>query len=271
MDRLSVRKLYIDSRYRASGTASNFEYELPETVELPKNTRAFITEFTGVNGWDTVNLTNNNFYLIEQQSNSTIWRARVLTIPENAYDTDSLRSTLEGLLNFGNKMVPGAYTVTRTTSAGDATSAASGAAYRFYTIKITGGGSFIAPPESFLRDPEWMQHRWIQAGGDAYDTTNPKSTNELFSFDYPKLGRLLDPGRLHLHRPALEAQSLRPLAVVRALHEHRAQRRPDDPVQDPSRVRLRNRDSLRALRERVRLHRGRDVRPQDALVLPAGR
>ena len=84
MDRLSVQKLYIDSRYRASGTASNFEYELPEKVELPKNTRAFITEFTGVNGWDTVNLTNNNFYLIEQQSNSTIWKARVLTSTEKA-------------------------------------------------------------------------------------------------------------------------------------------------------------------------------------------
>ena len=37
MDRVSVPMLYIDSRYRASGTPSNFEYELPETVELPKD------------------------------------------------------------------------------------------------------------------------------------------------------------------------------------------------------------------------------------------
>ena len=38
---------------------ANLEYELPETVELPKNTRAFITEFTGVNAWDTVSSSNN--------------------------------------------------------------------------------------------------------------------------------------------------------------------------------------------------------------------
>ena len=82
MDRLSVRKLYIDSRYRATGTASNFEYELPETIELPKNTRAFITEFTGVNGWDTVNPTNNKLYVVEELDIAT-HVCRIVTLPAN--------------------------------------------------------------------------------------------------------------------------------------------------------------------------------------------
>ena len=259
MDRLSVRKLYIDSRYRASGTASNFEYELPQTVELPKNTRAFITEFTGVNGWDTVNSSNNQVYLLEQWG--VQWANRIVTIPENPYDTDGLRAVLESRLN-DSKRVYGTYSVTRSTANGDASSAASGTAYRFFTVELKGGGTFQIAPEEFLRDPAWKKETWLGLDGPDYDVTNPKSTNELFSFLYDSW---------HIHRPALEAQSLRPLAVVRALHEHRAQRRPDDPVQDPSRVSLRNRDSLRALRERVRLHRCRDVSPQDALVLPAGR
>ena len=50
MDRLCVRKLYVDNRDRATGTPSNFEYELPGTIEIPRNTRAYITEFMGVNG-----------------------------------------------------------------------------------------------------------------------------------------------------------------------------------------------------------------------------
>ena len=121
MDRLSVRKLYIDSRYRASGTPSKFEYELPETVELPKNTRAFITEFTSVNGWDTINASNNQFYVIEQYNASgtgaIVYNARIITIPEACYDTDGLRATNEDKLNYGRGVV-GWYTVTRSTSGG---------------------------------------------------------------------------------------------------------------------------------------------------------
>ena len=83
MDRLSVRKIYIDSRYRASGSPANFEYELPQTVELPKNTRAFITEFTGVNAWDTVSSSNNQLYVVEE-TNIATHICRALTIKENA-------------------------------------------------------------------------------------------------------------------------------------------------------------------------------------------
>ena len=95
MDR---RKLYIDSRYRASGSPSNFEYELPETVELPKNTRAFITEFTSVNNWDTISQSNNQMYVVEELDIAT-QVPRVLTITQNPYDTDRLRAAIEGQLH----------------------------------------------------------------------------------------------------------------------------------------------------------------------------
>ena len=66
MDRLGVRKLYIDSCYRVSGGSSNFECELHETVELPENTRAFVTEFTRLNGWNTAYSSNNQLYIVEE-------------------------------------------------------------------------------------------------------------------------------------------------------------------------------------------------------------
>ena len=74
-------------------------------------------------------------------------------------------------------------TVTRSTLGGDSTGSTSGTAYRFYTIQLKGGGAFQIPPESFLRDPSY-QYYWAVAGGTAFDPTNPKSTNELFSFTY---------------------------------------------------------------------------------------
>ena len=80
------------------GSPSNFEYELPETVELPKNTRAFITKFTGVNAWDTVSSSNNQLYVLEELDIAT-HVTRVLTIKENPYDTDGLRTAIEAALN----------------------------------------------------------------------------------------------------------------------------------------------------------------------------
>ena len=182
MDRLSVRKLYIDSRYRATGTASNFEYELPETIELPKNTRAFITEFTGVNGWDTVNPTNNKLYVVEELNIATHF-CRTLALTPNPYDTDGLRTEIEAQLNSSSKRISGTYKVTRTTGAGDSTSATSGTAYRYFTIEVNGGGGFQIASEPLLRDPAWQSTHWLAFGGLLYDTTNPQSTNELFSFE----------------------------------------------------------------------------------------
>jgi hypothetical protein len=63
---LAVRKVFIDSRYLVSGDSSNFEYELPEVLELPKDTVAFVTEFSTVAAWDTVAAKRNDrMYVIE--------------------------------------------------------------------------------------------------------------------------------------------------------------------------------------------------------------
>ena len=65
---------------------------------------------------------------------------RVLTIKDNPYDTDGLRTAIEAALNDSTKKLGGSYTVTRSTASGDITSAASGTAYRFFSIEYKGGG-----------------------------------------------------------------------------------------------------------------------------------
>ena len=87
---LSVRKLFVDSRFAVSGDGSAFEYELPEVVELPHDAVAFVTEFTSVASWDTVSLNNQCLYVVE--NTGALYRARIATIAPGAYDSETLRA-----------------------------------------------------------------------------------------------------------------------------------------------------------------------------------
>ncbi len=62
---LSVRKLFVDSRFAVEGDSSSCSYKLPEVVELPHDAVAFVTEFTSVASWDTVSLNNQCLYVVE--------------------------------------------------------------------------------------------------------------------------------------------------------------------------------------------------------------
>ena len=176
---LGVRKLYIDSRFLSSGTTSNFEYELPEVVDLPKQTAAYIIEFTCVNGWDTINSSNSQLYIVERNS-SNVTRARVETLNSGSYDSESLRLEVESKLNAAGKHVAGTYSVSRVTSAG--ASQTSGASYRYYAISLSGGGTFFMPNDSWLTNPFNAGSMWDASwNGPDYDYKDPKSTNELFT------------------------------------------------------------------------------------------
>ena len=175
---LAVRKIFIDSRFLALGNSSSFDYELPEVLELPKDTVAFVTEFTTVASWDTVSASRNNqLYVVENVG--SVYHARTVTLPSGAYDSETLRVVVENALNGAGKFVTGNYNVQRSSSAGTVNTASLGAAFRYFTITISGGGSC-----SFVTDP-WLKKQvptWISYGGEAYDPLNLKSTNELFQF-----------------------------------------------------------------------------------------
>ena len=185
-DLLSVRKLYVDSRFLKSGTPSSFDFELPEIVELPRDTVAYITEFTAVCGWDTVNESNYKFYLVEQHSG--VNRGRIVELTRQPYDSESLRAELETKLNGAGKLAGmGTYSVTRTTSAGATGSASLGAAYRYYSVSVS-AGNFFMPTHADLRNPGFLSV-WTapaaQGGfdGPAFDTKAPQDTTELFNFE----------------------------------------------------------------------------------------
>ena len=99
---LSTRKIYIDSRFLQSGTPSSFDFELPEIIDLPRDTVAYITEFTAVCGWDTVNSSNSNFYIVEQAGG--VSKGRIVELTKQPYDSESLRAELESKLNGAGKL-----------------------------------------------------------------------------------------------------------------------------------------------------------------------
>ena len=179
---LSVRKLYIDSRFSQSGTPSSFEFELPEVLDLPRDTVAYITEFTGVCAWDTVNDSNYKLYIVEQHSGTN--QGRIVELTKQPYDSESLRAELETKLNGSGKLTGmGTYSVTRTTSAGATGNASLGAAYRYYSLSVT-AGNFWMPSHSQLRNPGFTNGVWVGTlNGPSYDPKNPQDTNALFNFE----------------------------------------------------------------------------------------
>jgi hypothetical protein len=174
---LSVRKLFIDSRFAVSGNSSSFEYELPEVVELPHDAVAFVTEFTSVCSWDTVSPNNNRLYIVE--NTGSLYSARIAQIATGAYDSETLRSAVELALNGPGKTVAGTYTVVRSSSAGTVSSASLGSAYRYFSIGLNGGGSCFFPQDAWLRK---NVNIWSSYVGAAYDPMNLRSSNELFQF-----------------------------------------------------------------------------------------
>jgi len=183
---LQARKLYIDSRFLKSGTPSSFDFELREILELPRDTVAYITEFTAACAWDTVNGSSYKLYMVEQFSGTN--KGRIVELAQQPYDSESLRAELETKLNGSGKLAGvGTYSVTRTTSAGATGNVSLGAAYRFYSISVS-AGSFWLPTHSLLRNP-YFHATWLapaaQHGFDGpdYDVANPRDTTELFNFE----------------------------------------------------------------------------------------
>ncbi len=178
-DGLRVRRLYIDSRFRSTGTVDDFEIQLQEGIELPTNCHAYLSEWTGTVSWETVSASNQQLYLSENGSGLT---HRIAQVPTGPYDSESLRVAVQDALNLGKPPGIGVYSVTRTSSAGATSTASLGsAAFRFYSIALS-SGTFSVVPDVLLENPAWKSGVWSAGGGPDYDILAARSTNELFQF-----------------------------------------------------------------------------------------
>ena len=99
----SIRRIYIDSRLRTSGTGSDFTYDLPRSFEIPDQTIAFVDSVLLGNVFTTIHENNNQFYFSEFTDQSNV-SAKIYTLPEGNYTGAQLAQLVQDTLNASNTL-----------------------------------------------------------------------------------------------------------------------------------------------------------------------
>lgn len=125
--RRRTTKLFVDSRFAAGGTSgSSILYEIPDGIELGPRAKAWVSEFTCVAAWNTIDESNRYQTVVE------LGTPRVLAIPTGAHDLESLRAALEEQLGAG-------YSVQRVSSG------TGGSTFRQFRVDSLTGNPFRLP------------------------------------------------------------------------------------------------------------------------------
>ena len=90
----SVRRIYIDSRLRASGTGSDFTYDVPKSFEIPDQTVAYTDCVLTRNVWGTIHDNNNRLYFSEW-SDPNIISEQIYTLLEGNYTGQQLAQLVQ--------------------------------------------------------------------------------------------------------------------------------------------------------------------------------
>jgi len=123
-----VRKIFIDSRFRDSGSFANFQYSLKTPVTHPK-CRAYIDQLHIPNVFPTIHENNRNLYIVESYSDDGVLyhvRKRKVPLTVGNYDIDSLATELQTQLNANTYFPDNQYVVTKDESLGRLTIGFSG-------------------------------------------------------------------------------------------------------------------------------------------------
>ena len=104
---LKTSKSFIGSRFASGSNGPSLEYEIPGGVPMKPTTKVWLSEFTCVASWHTLDESNHNLFLTEGLED------RALELPEGVYDLESFRAMLQTELNGATKSdTMGTYSVT---------------------------------------------------------------------------------------------------------------------------------------------------------------
>ena len=88
---MSPRKLYVDSRKRVSGTHSDFDYQLPNPIQVPKS-RCFVDSVHLANVFPTITSHSRFIYLEEISTANVSTKRKVgLTVVNLGWDDSDNR------------------------------------------------------------------------------------------------------------------------------------------------------------------------------------
>ena len=128
-----VSKVFLDSRY----TLPDGSFAIPgESILLTPDTRCWLSEFTGVCSWDTLDYSNRFFTVFENGTD------RLVGLEAGPHDLESLRTAMETSLNAPNKTAGvGTYTVERVSTG------TGGSTFRAFRVSLS-SGTFRIPAEN---------------------------------------------------------------------------------------------------------------------------
>ena len=96
----TVRRLYIDSRYKVSGSDSDFVIGLPVDVDCTRTSSFFVSSCSFANVFPTVTLENNKFYFVRKNSTTDQYTLYIATLPRGAYTPTSLAAAIKAATGF---------------------------------------------------------------------------------------------------------------------------------------------------------------------------
>ena len=104
MTSLPIRRVYVDSRFKTGGTNTEFDFELPLTVNLPKKCKCYVSGFSCPVSWYTVEQNvNDRLYVRETTGNTQT--DRVIILDAKNYSGVSLEAELQSKLNNSSTIV----------------------------------------------------------------------------------------------------------------------------------------------------------------------
>jgi hypothetical protein len=125
MSYLGPRKLYIDSRYRSSGTHSDFVFQLAQSIEVPVGMVAIIDSLSVPNVFQTIDNTRNKLY-VDMFGHSP----QIVTLTTGMFNGVTLAAELQSQLN---AMGIGTYTVVYHSTTGQLSILATGVGYATFS------------------------------------------------------------------------------------------------------------------------------------------
>ena len=99
----SIRRIYVDSRLRSSGTGSDFTVELPRSFEVPDQTIAFVDSVLVPNVFPTIHENNNRLYFAEFTNPSNV-AEHIYTLDEGNYTGSQLAQLVQDKINSSNSL-----------------------------------------------------------------------------------------------------------------------------------------------------------------------
>jgi hypothetical protein len=160
-------RIYLDSRY----ALPDGSFEIPGGgIECDPTDRVWLSEFSTVASWHTIDDTNRFMYVIEQTTPGVAaWNKRVIGLSTGPHDMDSLATDITTLLNgSGKHAAMGTYSCARVS--GGIGGGAGGQTNKSFYITCT-QGNFRLPNDDLIRSEYGVQGlTW--------------STNSLFSFQF---------------------------------------------------------------------------------------